>query len=315
MNELPSSETLNRISDAIARHPGETISGAILGTLLRSVAPELNIRAVAKVPVGPGALTIFTERYLSNILTKVGRTSADGLSGDVIYKKLNLQGTHVPPALAKPRANQWSVFVRPHDSRSLVLERDSNGIRVIVKDNPDAGDVIISRITTDELAKISEEFISPLAQSEDTRDLAATLRDATTYAVYLELLKQAGAGFYAEWNAHRRARLREQFDSRMADLDVSTHERADLLSSLDSSQNEARLERSASWPNHNIRQDSQQLMSAGAFRDEQLARDVLKATLDRMTITEIRALPIAFGHLLDIITSRQFESGTAARGQ
>lgn len=305
MSEVPSQVDLDLVTSEIQKYPNSTITGAVLGTLIRKAAPELDIRKAVNLPSGTGALSRFIEQFLTHALRKLGRTASDASGGgDILYEIVS------PTATSRSTDDYWNTFVRPSESRILVLKKTTDGYHLHVRNmqnelNPEDEEVI-ARITSEEFISISNEFIDQLASSESGRPLAEKLQQAESYASFVELLKEAGHSYFAEWSEHRRNCLRSLFVARLDSLGLSPHDRRQLLSSLDQSQEEARQE---------IRQKSRMSASVGhaniARRNppiaspEHFAREAFKAVIDRMSLAEIRAIPVTFGHVLDVFLSLQ----------
>jgi hypothetical protein len=81
-----------------------------------------------------------------------------------------------------------------------------------------------------------------------------------------------------------------------------------LLAELDKSQETARqevrqksLERTAEFA---VSQPAQHALTQASETPEQFARELLKATADRMSLDEIRGITITFGHLIDALQFR-----------
>ena len=70
MDHAPTKEDLSKITLAIQAYPQNAISGAKLGTLIRTAAPGLDFRQAVGVLVGPGAFTKFVDQFLSGVLNR-----------------------------------------------------------------------------------------------------------------------------------------------------------------------------------------------------------------------------------------------------
>ena len=242
MNMPTSKDTLDPITKAIDDYPQNTISGAVLGLVIRKAAPDLDLRAAVGIPPsGTGALSRFVDRFLSHVLVKTGRTAPDAVGGgDIMYTKVGaeaLTSTSSSPDQTQThqRGDYWNQFVRPSDPRMLVLIKTQDGYGLALQrgDAPPEGR-IIPQVSRDELLSISREFIDQLRLVDGP--LADTLAATNTYFEFVEVLRRAGNAFLLQWNQHRYTRLIGKFMERLSALDLSTPEQQQILSMLERSQ-------------------------------------------------------------------------------
>jgi hypothetical protein len=304
MSQHPSPEDLARITSALMEFPRPTITGAVLGTLLRQVAPTLDVRAAVDLPVGTGALSRFTDIFLQKVLRKCGHTAQDGTGGDNVYEILRNERANVTDVGdSHPDAqNFWGAFVRSSDNNLLSAVRDGAAVGLRVGATIPENGVQIEKPSPSEFESIASSFIEQLEGAEVTSALALQLRQVTSYDDFIQSLKRAGSTYFLKWSAHRRDLLRRLFLQRLESAGFSLPERQHLLSELDRSQQIARLEQRyvsadrIALPAKNVRPNQMPTISG-----EQFEREFLKAIIDRMSMQELRSLPITFGQALDAV--------------
>lgn len=304
MSQIPFDEDVARLTDAVRDHEGSTITGAALGMLLRRAVPTLDVRAVMNMPFGTGALARFVDSHLQHVLRNLGHTQASG--GDNIYAILRdgdsdetATRSSVPLGPA-----YWNAFVRSSDDRQLVVVRVKEGVALRFADEADAGaGQPIRKVAPDEFQQITEQYQRTLESSPQTALLANSVREAKSYAEFVQVLKNAGGAYFLQWSLHRRERLRNLFVQRVAAAGYSDAEQQQLLSLLDASQEASRHQSKVQHP-ASATSERQALPLTRASNGERQARELLKAIVDRMSTQEMRALSVSLGHVLDALYAR-----------
>lgn len=307
MDHAPTKEDLSKITLAIQAYPQNAISGAKLGTLIRTAAPGLDFRQAVGVLVGPGAFTKFVDQFLSGVLNRVGHNPSDNSGGDWMFEKLPLKpGAEQAVHHASPliRQDYWNAYVRPSDSRLLVFDPVSGSFDLR---SPNEGEsaanlTVIEKVSPEEFRAISDEFIARLKTNEQTLALAEKLELARGYNEFIALLNGAGYAYFNDWSVHRRDRLRKLFLSRLDSLGLDVNIKQRLLDTLVQSQFDAKeaskqRAREVTLGRHN---DQPHASSLPLINDD-ITRRAIKEVIDKLSVSEIRALPIPFGYALDAI--------------
>lgn len=190
-----------------ARHQTE-ITGALLGELIRRVAPELNVRDVMQMPTGPGALSRFVDKYLDKILTKIRKQGSDQVY--LINSATPLLRGNIDPEL-------WRTFVRP-TSTHLLLVRDSE----LVLEKKDGFDpsrpenkLVVESASHSELDKIRENFVT--SGGKELEDLPGVTEP---YAAWSMALRKKGQRHYRSWTEYRLQKITELFSKRLEELGI-----------------------------------------------------------------------------------------------
>ncbi|MBI3716161.1 MAG: hypothetical protein HY255_09225 [Betaproteobacteria bacterium] len=307
-NNAPADEVLSRIVLAIQSFPTESISGAQLGTLVRTVAPDLDIRqAVGMPPYGSGALTRFVDQFLSKTLTRVGRNREEiSGGGDWVYEKLEHSSAAELTAgqvLLSHAQDYWNAFVRPSDLRQLVVDVTSGTLELRPRNEADLAAHLrtIEKVSLEEFRSITKEFIAELKARESSQALAERLDLTSGYNDFVWLLKDAGHSYFINWSIHRRDRLKELFLSRLEPLNLDSNTKQKLLVALDQSQAYARDANKQKIQDVVFGQHGYQLRASRPSVGDDITRRAIREVIDKMSISEIRALPIPFGYALDAI--------------
>lgn len=301
VQELPSSADLENIGVALRRYGQPNITGAVLGTLVRTAAPDLDVRAAVDMPIGTGALSKFADQFLCHLLRRVGQTGKEGTGGDNIYECIENKPAAgaIEPTMVGAEQDYWNAFVRPSDNRALYLHKEGDRHFLSFSQSTSAQGVVIEKVSQDEFKLISSDFIELLQSRTETAELATSLRQCQGYANFVAFLKAGGDAYFLEWSRHRREKLREIFLTRLAALDVSVTNRQQLLNILDRSQEAARQEAKLKA----VAQvgDNRAYSPHVSPKSLQQAKEFLKAAVDCMSTQEIRALSVPFGSIMDAL--------------
>lgn len=304
MGKAPSEEELSRIALAIQAYPQDSISGARLGALIRAAAPELDIRET--VGAASGAFTKFVDQFLSSVVKRVGHNPSDIIGGDWLFRKLPLPADTKQAVDADSSSNgqdYWVAYVKPSDSRSLVFDEISGNLGLRQDDRTELAPnfKIIEKVSIQEFRAISNEFIAGLKAKDSTRELAKKLELAGGYTEFVRVLKEAGYAYFNAWSVHRRGELRKLFLSRLDSLGLDASTKQRLLDALDESQVYANESIRQKTREAMIKRNSDQPVGSRAPTGDDITRRAIKEVIEKMSIAEIRALPIPFGYAMDAI--------------
>jgi hypothetical protein len=303
MSQAVSQELLARLVSSLLEYERPAITGAALGVLIRKVVPELDVRVAVNIPVGTGALAKFVDMYLQHTLRPAGHTGQEGAGGDIIYEVLRDNGGFGGAASEGDDSEGgafWTSFVRPSDRQLLAVTRANGSVRLHTGNELPPDGLEIKRVSVEDFQAISNAFLDQLVGSDSTRILAEQLRQAPTYAAFVQTLKEAG--HFQKWSAHRRERLRAIFSARLASVGLSEGEQQELLLKLDRSTELARQktrERTALRASVSLSGTLADEAASPTHDDAALARTLLKAIVDGMSLQEMRALQVPFGLALD----------------
>jgi hypothetical protein len=314
MNATSLESDIDRITTAIRAYPKSQITGAVLGTLVRNAAPELDIRGVTGTPIGTGALAKFIEQFLSHVLRRVGYTGGLLAGGDPIYEVVNHAAsqsqstTSITPSEApeesrqRPDNDYWNAFVRPLDPRTILIRKTPDGYELSLNPGtPPPDSQVVSKVTQEDFDAISEEYIKQLAAVESTASVASELSKAKAYPEFAQILRNSGATYSTSWSAHRRDRLRDVFVQRLIGLGLSKDEYSRVLTQLDRSESVARAETRQRVLARLPAGDADLTRNTPPQQQQAIARAALKAAIDQMSLDELRSLQIPFGHALDAV--------------
>lgn len=288
----PDTSALSAIETALKNYPGATITGGQLATLIRAEAPGLDLRALAGIPKGPGAVTAFVTQHLSGLVERIGNKG-----GDVLYRIDGREVVDMPP----PAAEVWRTFVSPSSPNHIVFSRATG--RLASRNTPAAGsdEFGVDKASLTEHDEIRAGFVDTLPEAE-----AAILRERvapeTTFMSWMSALREHLPEAAGKWGRYRRHKLSELLAAHIRGLGLDEPlQRAALAQARDA-------ERSA------YEQSKSQQTTVGkpadtlpAAQDDATAhaRRLAHAAVDLLAYDELRALKMPLGVLLDAIRSGQ----------
>ena len=288
MNDLPVDNSINRILESLKSRPEPYITGALLGELIRDIAPELNIRQLVNIPTGPGALTRFIERHLSSNLKKAGRAGSDLLyriSAD------NEEETH-------SSYDVWQSFARPGSDQIISLDV-SEGLEkatVSVKQFLSVNHLKIEHATHAELDRIRADF---------TTDFNAAVIDPSKhidarqpYTEWSKKIKAISPEQYKNWSTYRIEKIVDLFRSRLASFNVPPERIRELEEELKKSQRSIRNQRAEL---RGVGEKSTTQPMAAGYVDPSIEgfRTALIETIKTMSSSELRELKVPAGAFFD----------------
>lgn len=276
------------IAASLKVKPEDTITGANLGEHIKKVVPSLNLRQVMSIPVGPGALTKFVDRYLGSVLTKVGNSGSD-----LVYSIAKNAGTG-----HQAGSNLWSTFARPSAELKIALDI-SNGLdraEISVGERLLPNQVSIQSATHSELDNIRTDFTKIVNGSNAQAHLDAEI----PYAEWSKKVKAFGAGRYREWVNYRITQIVELFHKRLADLNVPLERSKILEDQLKRSQNALRRN-VASHEEGRLERGESPAPRVDAGEHAEGLRSVVMRAVAQLDDSELRQLKLPVGTVFDAL--------------
>lgn len=305
MAEIPLESAIERISRELTLFERNQITGAKLGQLIRKVAPEINVRELMNVPVGAGALTKFAEKYLSTVLHRGDSTTGDR-GGDPVYtineslRSKSPFGVGVSPAL-------WTTFVSPNHEHVLLLDVDHDSLIAVKKnDEGPAGAAKIDSLTSAELSQLATEFLQSVTDPATQAALTESLGRTKSYTEWLNVLRSASGKEYQRWAIFRRKRIEDLFVTRLQALSPRPNDEKieKILHALKASQSEANRQRILTGTQRRYQFDQALHAAASDASPDETFRSVFAAATSRMTVNQLRQVPLPFGAVFDAFADR-----------
>jgi hypothetical protein len=261
------------------------VRGGQLAARVKAAYPEFNT-----LQFGLRNLREFIRTYIPEIEEK-GNAGMDVIYGQQV-KQAELFGPAAPALpqhpsgstsplsqlLANPRI--WKTFASP-DTPFRLFVQPSGLIRFIRPDeSPDASWAEIKPISADALCLIAKDFIADLPESQQ-EILLRTLEQPKWWLSYFELLSTLGLKM--RWILFRRRRIAQEFEKAVSSATApipTTGKQAHTTADVP-------IGRSAEEPD----QDS-------------ALRKIASAAIWRMSDSELRALNLPLGYVIDALTAK-----------
>jgi hypothetical protein len=290
-DEIP--HELNRVTGALEDWHAPTITGSQLFALIRSAAPNLDVRAYVGIPKGPGALTEFARRYLSEVVERIGNQG-----GDVLY---GIRGKEAVALQPSGVAQVWRTFVSPNSPQHLVLSRSAG--RLVARDTPASSaedELEVAKASLEEHDGIRAAFMASLPEPE-LAVLGNHVAADAEFRSWITALRQHLPNTFREWGVYRRRRLSELFAARIDGLGLDDPLRRAALEQIRISERSAYA--IAKDGNFGISKQGARPTIVGddATDATSRARQLAHAAIDRMAYDDLRALRIPLGAMLDAI--------------
>jgi hypothetical protein len=283
MTEKEASTLLVRLLSGSSR----PLKGSELSILAKTSSPDF-----APLKFGCRNLRDFIRRYASDEITEVDKAGMD-----VVYAIRSAEqqtlfesqpvSESIKPAesrgplgqlLTNPRI--WKTFASPESPFRIFLAPGDGTIRVLRPGySPDASWLEIPRISAEKLLQIAKDFISELPESQRA-PLLSLLDKPSWWMAYFDLVRTLG--LKTRWVMFRRRRIAEEFERSVPALPTVTAAAAQPVSA-------------------NQTTPVQSLTPAGGDSAmKRIASDVVQ----RMTDSELRALNLPLGYVVDVLTAR-----------
>lgn len=288
--------TKDRLDSAIAQITADlqernnnTITGALIGELIRKITPDLDLRRVMDMPTGTGVLSRFIERYLSDLLTRSHKQGSDW-----VYTISSAEHAEIDPDL-------WRNFVRPNSPRTLVI-RDSTMVLDESPESPPELNEKLNRIqsaTEPELEQIQTDFANTLKENS-----ASLLTIQDSYANWSIALRKMGGNIYSNWTEFRLRRLEELFNERLKALEIAPELSKELCKVMRSSQ----LAAKAALVTRKT-QTSKNRVPNTAIKNQSIElevnlRSAIIEAIQNLSISDLREIKLPCGPFFDAIVNQ-----------
>lgn len=290
VNDTEIADDLRAIRAKLESHPAPTITGGQLALLIGSAAPGLDIRAIVEKPKGSGAISAFVQRYLSDMVERIGNQGADTL-----HRVLGREVEVIPAPSSSPQI--WRTFVSPNSLQHLVLSPSAQSLFVRETSASTAnGELEVAKASSEEHDTMRQDFVSTLPEA-----VAAVLREYAGYDSWIAALRERLPKVMPRWGAFRRQRLSDLFASRITELKLEDPLRGIILKQIHDSETSAygAAKKGKAQP---VRPEGPQGEEAQDMAEAvSRARRLAHAAIDRLGYDELRALKLPLGAVLDAI--------------
>ena len=292
------SNQIDIIRAALMRFAGTRQTGSQLRALIDSAAPGIDIREIAGVPVGPGALTKLLASNFSDIAVPIGKAGGDNLYfiGSSANEFSN-QGGEISPAL-----NIWTAFASPDVGVDVLYNKENKSLSVRSKDSMNSEEELrISSVSPEEFRQIAETF-SKTAPKEFQQELTDTInQNDFAFHKWISVLRRGPAGLYQDWGQFRIQKFAELFRQRLSISGLPEQQIEDAVHTLRTEQSIAfKLRTQATLKNANqttlfgLQKNESELNS-----DINDAREIAKVLINYMSMSEIRQISVPLGAIID----------------
>ena len=287
---------LAAIEAALQGRPLPTITGAMLGSLIQSAAPELDFRALVGIPKGPGALKEFVASHLSGLLERTGNQG-----DDIIYR---IKGHEITDAES---VDIWKNFVSPSSPRHLVLERGRQ--RLVSRSaaaSLDSDEVEIAKASEAEHDAIRASFMASLPPHEASEVAERVPQDAI-FPVWISELRTHVPDVIRKWGVHRKDRLFNLFCERVDALKLDAALRDKVIAQIKASQHAAYARQKDEKASNKDGRTSDRWIGNEHASDAVAvtARSLAHVAVDLMSYDDLRSLKLPLGVMLDAFSKRR----------
>ncbi|MEJ7776994.1 MAG: hypothetical protein WKF52_06390 [Sphingomicrobium sp.] len=296
MDRTDISNELRAIKVALEDRSAPTITGGQLFALIRSAAPDLDIRTVVGMPKGSGALTEFIRMYLSDVVERIGNQG-----GDILHRIMGREVATLPPSAS---SQIWRTFVSPNSSQHLVLSISAR--RLLARDTSAStaeGDVEVAKASPDEHDRMRADFAASLPEPA-----AAVLREQVAsdadFESWIVALREHLPETTRQWGYYRRRRLSELFAARITGLELEDPLQRAVLEQIRTAEFSA-YEKPRDAKAALVKQGARQTGGPDDATDAtSRVRRLAHAAVDLLAYDELRALRMPLGAMLDAIRAK-----------
>ena len=300
-------DQLSAARTALLGAAGTQKTGAQLRALIDAACPEFDVRGLAGVPVGPGALTKVLKEHFSDIVQPIGRKG-----GDTLFL-IGLSGRTSTSGDAVKSISLWAAFASPGLGQELMFDRRTHHLTVRAPEASFSADhVRIPSLSRHEFKKIAEDFLAT-TETDTQKEFQSLLGSGDFYYhTWISALKARGTTIYHRWGLFRVQAIIELFRNRLASAGVSSEQAEEAAQTLIADQAAAYKERTRvirsglePWERtvsqrENPRPPVPEIVTESA-PDLKDARAVAVAALNHMSISEIRHITLPLGAIIDAV--------------
>lgn len=296
MHSADINQEVQSIKAALENWPQTTITGGQLANLIKSVAPQIDIRSIVGRPAGSGALTEFISRELFDVVERIGNQGADTLH--------RVLGREVKLMEAASSSQIWRTFVSPNSLQHLVLNKSARCL--LVRDVPaseGAGEIEVPKASPEEHDRIRSEFVASLSESEAAA-LSERIGDDLKFATWIAALRDCSSQMMRRWGTYRRKELSKLFNSRIMALNLDEQLQQAILEQIGAAELSAYGSLKRGEPA--LPKQAERRSNASDLGPEGLsnARRIAHAVVDRLSYDDLRALKLPLGAVLDAIQAK-----------
>lgn len=270
-----------------------TVLGSQLGAALRAEFPDINPKSRYQ------NLRDFVAAQLSGTFRWAGKRGLDDMYELTdIEPFTNLRGNSTPlwPAYTNPNVG-GTLFVRTAD-HCLIFSVNQH--------TPPEGHVVLRPLASDDYREIAKRYIGSLPEQCQEEAAATVSQEGAFWNSWLQFIRRITNGSHvAAWEQHRIKEIESHFAANLASLGLSETEQQEWMATLHQSRRAAR--RSTTRPGPKASSSGTKIESrefpVRASRDLEV-RDLLKLSIDQMSMDELRRLSVPFGAIIDAINRR-----------
>lgn len=264
------------------------LRGGELSVLVKASFPGFNPIAFAS-----RNLRDFIRKNLSDEISEVGKSGADILYGlrerqHELFKLTPPPVEAPPPPTSDQRASLsqlltnpriWKTFASPETPYRLYVVPSSGVVRVVKpNESPDPSWHEIRPISGEVLLQIAKDFIAEVPEPQ-RGTLLITLDQPRWWFPYFDLLRTFGLKW--RWVLYRRRRIADEFERALQ-----------------------KLPSMPSQPREALEAEQRPLAATSSQQPASLMRRIASEAVQRMTDSELRALNLPLGYVVDSLTTR-----------
>ncbi|MBA1279935.1 hypothetical protein [Stutzerimonas stutzeri] len=309
MNREEVLASVDLIRASLSKRTSGTITGALLGELIRRITPGLDLKKL--YPTGQKVLSRFIKDYCSEFLVY-----KEAKGGDLLYSIISDANegagsqVFVDEVPASVNYDLWLTFARPNSAPNIFVDVENTRLLISTSAHMPRGLLRIQSVTPIEMVSIRRAFIETLDPEEYELPVYST---EGKYSNWLESVRNCGGKLFNQWSHFRITRLHELFNSRLESLGVEEERRLTLCNLLKQSQENPPKKKTTRNSNDDL--ESNQIpgihqapakeiaSNMSSFESEDAFRALVLEAVKRMSLIEMRALNISAGLLVDSINS------------
>lgn len=293
MTQSELNSEIEKIATALQGLNKNTITGAIIGELIRKITPELDVRTVMNTSSKMGVLSQFIEHHLSHVLTRSHKQGSDWVYS--IHAITSAGQVETDPDF-------WRTFVRPNSPRTLVIRDSTLALDEPAELNPNHDEKLkrVQSVTDSELEQIQTDFANTLQENSES---LPTIQ--VSYADWTIALRKMGGDNYRNWTKFRLRRLEELFKERLNALEITPELNMELCKVIQRSQLAAKPEvlvtkktqtSKNQVPNASIKSQTMEL--------EANLRSAIIEVIQNLSISDLREIKLPSGAIFDAIINQ-----------